>query len=122
MLPRLRPKARKRTGRIRCRAHLAWVRRHECCVPGCKSEFVEAAHVRRGTTAGMGQKPDDSLTIALCHTHHEEQHTIGEAEFAKRHNLDLHALVAANLFDLEHGKRVDARFAARDSAEDEEVA
>jgi hypothetical protein len=59
-----------------CAAHRAWVRRHYCCVPGCRQRPIECAHVRGGTDGGLGLKPSDKWTISLCQTHHIEQHHI----------------------------------------------
>ena len=94
-LPRKLPKHPKRDGRLRCPAHLAWVRSHGCCVPGCKTTSrIEAAHVRTGTGGGMGMKPGDEWTISLCRQHHADQHSLGEPAFGHRHQLDLRALAA----------------------------
>jgi len=94
-LPPRRPEARVGGGSLpqRCPGHLAFVRRHACSVagPDCDGP-VEAAHVRRGTGAGMGAKPDDGWTISLCRWHHHQQHTVGEAQFERLHGLDLKAL------------------------------
>ncbi|MBD8552470.1 hypothetical protein IFT85_17420 [Sphingomonas sp. CFBP 8764] len=47
---------------------------------------VEAAHVRIGSNAGMGQKPDDWRTVSLCAACHrgpraDAQHSMGERSF-----------------------------------------
>lgn len=45
---------------------------------------IEAAHVRLGSGAGMGQKPDDFLAVPLCgglDGHHALQHRQGEETF-----------------------------------------
>src|ERR1700720_3206525 len=39
--------------------HRRWVKAHGCCVPGCKTERVEFAHLRSAANAGKGQKPHD---------------------------------------------------------------
>ena len=85
---RLPPEPRKTTSRI-CAAHRAWVRRHRCCVPGCRRTPIECAHVRGGTDGGVGLKPSDKWTISLCRFHHLEQHAIGEAAFERRNDVDL---------------------------------
>jgi hypothetical protein len=72
-----------------CPAHRAWVRKHYCCVPGCKRMPVQCAHVRNGTDGGMGMKPSDKWAISLCDYHHLEQHSIGEAAFQDRYDIDL---------------------------------
>jgi hypothetical protein len=67
--------------RVRSPSHLAWVRSHACCVPGCKGMPIEAAHVRSSMEGGMGLKPGDDWTISLCAGHHREQHQRGEVHF-----------------------------------------
>ena len=55
---------------------------------------IEAAHVRIGSGAGVGQKPDDWRCVSLCGTMegcHHRQHTVGEAEFWK--GRDVEALI-----------------------------
>lgn len=92
MLPE-RINAKGRTDkRIRCPAHLKWIRGFKCCVPGCDMRPIEAAHVRTGTGGGMGMKPDDTWVISLCRDHHAEQHRVGEPAFQARHGIDLKAL------------------------------
>lgn len=92
MLPRKIPKPPKRASRWRSQAHCNHVRGHFCCVQHCNELPIEVAHIRIGSGAGVGQKPDDWHTISLCRLHHAEQHRIGEVSFAKRHSLDLVAL------------------------------
>ena len=59
------------------------MRGHACS--NCGSEVaIEVAHVRIGSGAGMGQKPDDWHTVSLCHECHALQHQIGEIEFWNR--------------------------------------
>lgn len=81
MLPPRIPRKPKRETRWRSQAHLAFVRSHQCCVPGCAGMPIEAAHVRLGSGAGMGQKPDDWRAVSLCKHHHAEQHRVGEVSF-----------------------------------------
>lgn len=88
---RLERPARRRDGRC-CPPHRAWVRRHKCCVSGCRQLPIECAHVRIGTDGGVALKPSDRWVVSLCRSHHAEQHRIGEAQFQKRHGLDLYAL------------------------------
>lgn len=84
MLPRRIPKPAKRASRWRSQAHCNFVRSHECCVTACDGRPIEVAHVRLGSGAGIGQKPDDFRAVSLCQHHHGEQHRIGEATFWKR--------------------------------------
>lgn len=88
---RLRSEARKATSRT-CAAHRAWVRRHSCCVPGCRRLPIECAHVRVGTDGGLGLKPPDKWTISLCRFHHLEQHEIGERAFEVKYDINLQLL------------------------------
>ena len=48
----------------------------------CRSPTgIEVAHVRFGSGAGMGQKPDDWRTVSLCKDCHRTQHEMGEQSF-----------------------------------------
>jgi hypothetical protein len=80
-LPRKIPKNPKRSNRWRSPAHLNFVRGHECSMKDCLDRPIEAAHVRLGSGAGMGQKPDDWRAVSLCKLHHTRQHEIGEVTF-----------------------------------------
>lgn len=90
------PKQLERYGSARnwrnCPAHRAGVRRHHCCVPGCRQQPIECAHVRSGTDGGTSLKPSDRWAISLCSEHHREQHRIGEAAFERQHSIDLYEL------------------------------
>lgn len=58
-------------------------------------QAIEVAHVRIGTGAGMGQKPDDWHTVSLCGGRdgcHARQHTQGERTFWANANIDPIAL------------------------------
>jgi hypothetical protein len=74
MLPQRIPKPKKRATRWRSQAHCNFVRSHGCSVAACHGVPIEVAHVRNGSGAGMGQKPDDWRTASLCRYHHAEQH------------------------------------------------
>ena len=84
MLPPRIPKKAKRASRWRSQAHCSFVRSHACCVTGCQGRPIEVAHVRNGSGAGTGQKPDDFLTVSLCQNHHSVQHHLGETTFWQR--------------------------------------
>lgn len=92
MLPRRIPKPTKRASRWRSQAHCSFVRSHECSM-GCGGRPIEVAHVRLGSGAGIGQKPDDWRTVSLCRDCHAEQHRVGEATFWR--GKDVEALIAA---------------------------
>ncbi len=80
-LPSRLPKKEKRSSRWRSQAHLSFVRKHHCSMPGCQGMPIEAAHVRINSGAGMGEKPHDHRAVSLCQFHHSQQHTIGEPAF-----------------------------------------
>jgi len=88
MLPARIPKRAKRSSRWRSQAHLSFVRKH-CCTNCGSSAGIEAAHVRNGSGAGIGQKPDDWRAVSLCggpNGCHAKQHLVGEETFwAGRH-------------------------------------
>lgn len=91
MLPRRVPKPAKRSSRWRSQAHCNFVRSHECST-GCGGRPIEVAHVRLGSGAGAGQKPDDWRTVSLCRGCHADQHRVGEATFWR--GRDVEALIA----------------------------
>lgn len=80
MLPPRIPKKAKRASRWRSAAHCNFVRSHACCMCG-STAAIEVAHVRLGSGAGIGQKPDDWHTVSLCHECHARQHRDGEVTF-----------------------------------------
>jgi hypothetical protein len=96
MLPPKLPKKSKRDGRWISRAHRDFVRSHACCKCG-SMVAIEFAHVRLGSNAGMGRKPDDWRGVSLCHDCHngtgKPQHNIGERSFWR--GIDLEALIDA---------------------------
>jgi hypothetical protein len=77
MLPPKLPKRPKRESRWRSAAHCNFVRGHACSDCGATAG-IEVAHVRLGSGAGMGQKPDDWRTVSLCRDCHQHQHSAGE--------------------------------------------
>lgn len=80
LLPPKIPKKAKRASRWRSQKHCNHVRSHACTV--ChETAGIEVAHVRLGSGAGMGQKPDDWRTVSLCKVCHQKQHTVGEKTF-----------------------------------------
>lgn len=93
MLPARITKKRNRSERWRSQAHLTFVRSHHCCIEGCQEMPIEAAHVRIGSGAGMGQKPDDWRAVSLCKSHHTRQHEVGERTFWA--GIDVEGLIEA---------------------------
>lgn len=106
MLPRRIPKPPKRSTRWRSQAHCNFVRGHACCACG-STAAIEVAHVRKGTGAGIGQKPHDYWTISLCHDCHSTQHRIGEDSFEKLASINMKAL--AEEFAKESPRRSEIR-------------
>lgn len=107
MLPRRIPEERKRERRWRSPAHTTFVRGFCCAMCGSTTN-IEAAHVRFGSGAGMGQKPDDWRTAPLCAGPnsnkqgqlgcHNRQHIRGEQsfwnEYAEIHGQTVEELLA----------------------------
>jgi hypothetical protein len=102
MLPPRIPKKQKRDSRWRSPAHCAFIRGFACAV--CHSTTnVVVAHVRKGSGAGLGRKPDDWRAVPLCdgsHSNadhqlgcHNQQHITGEDTFWK--GRDVEALIEA---------------------------
>lgn len=112
---RLERQERRRDGRS-CPAHRAWVRRHQCSVPGCLSRDIECAHVRTGTDGGIGIKPSDCWCISLCREHHREQHAIGETAFETKYDLDLTGLAKQFARQSPHRLKLSSAFNRRERA------
>lgn len=98
ILPRRIPKPTKRATRWRSQAHSAFIRSFACC--NCGSTVnIQAAHVRMGSGAGIGQKPDDFRMVPLCGGGlgcdgcHQLQHQVGEETFWN--GRDVEALIGA---------------------------
>jgi hypothetical protein len=70
----------KPDGWLRSPKHLSYVRDLRCACCG-EDAFNEAAHVRKGTDGGTGQKPSDYFTLPLTRYCHAVQHQIGEVRF-----------------------------------------
>ena len=99
MIPRRKPKQAKRTSRYRSQKHKIWLRGFECADTEvwCDGE-TQVAHVRIGSGAGMGEKPDDWRAVPLCKACHlDRQHVEGErtfwADYAKRHGQTVDQLI-----------------------------
>lgn len=91
-LPPRIPKPSKRATRWKSTAHRDFVRSFACC-KCCHAHGIEVAHVRLGSGAGIGQKPDDWRCVSLCKSCHGSQHNVGERTFWK--GIDVEALIAA---------------------------
>lgn len=105
-LPPKKPKKAKREKRWRSQAHTKHVREYPCVNCGSTTN-VCAAHLRMGSGAGLGEKPDDFLTTPLCDGPfsnidgglgcHQLQHNLSEPEFwdryAKRKGHTVHQLI-----------------------------
>lgn len=93
----------RRRPRVENKNHLSFIRSLPCVCCGVY-RGVEAAHVRLGDPlygkrdAGGQEKPDDKWTLPLCSKHHDEQHSMNEAEFWKALAIDPLRLALA-LFD-----------------------
>jgi hypothetical protein len=93
-LPPRIPKKPKRATRWRSQAHCNFVRGYSCS--NCTSPVaIEVAHVRIGSGAGVGQKPDDWRAVSLCRECHQAQHRIGETTFWKMALVDPEQLIAS---------------------------
>lgn len=104
MIPKIQPRGRIDKSalafpiapRIRSKAHLDWIRKQRCCVPGCARRDVEAHHLLQCEDAkARGLKASDAWTVPLCHTHHMALHLYGfEQEWAQGLGVDLIATAA----------------------------
>lgn len=93
MLPARIPKKAKTSYRWRSPAHLKFVRSFACSTCGSFAP-IEAAHVRNGSGAGMGQKPDDFRAVSLCKWCHLNQHRMGEESFWRNAGKDPEELIS----------------------------
>ena len=95
--------SRRKHPRIENRNYLSFIRRLPCVVCGTRQR-IEAAHIRMGNplygkpSAGMQEKPSDTFTVPLCAAHHDEQHSMNEAQFWMALAIDPLRLALA-LFD-----------------------
>lgn len=108
--PKLAPDHFKPKPRLRSTAHRDWVRKHQCCVPGCTQMPIEVAHINRAAHRGVGQKASDAFTVSLCQAHHSESHR-GEKTFEQAHGLDLMALAKAFYRASPHRRKLDDPYA-----------
>lgn len=58
--------------RVRSGGYLAHIRKQKCAACGSPPPS-QAAHIRTGNEGGTGLKPDDWLTVPLCHSCHADQ-------------------------------------------------
>lgn len=79
------PKPARRKDRV----YLRFIRRQGCLV--CR-RYAQAHHVHSG---GVGTKGNDYDTVPLCFKHHPELHTMGQAAFEQKHDLNLERSVMA---------------------------
>lgn len=94
--------------------HLRLIRQLPCSIRGCRSSWIDAAHVRAGNLdigkrhVGAAEKPSDSWTVPLCRVHHREQHSMGELEFWRSHGIDPFelALALSEAADVEEGQTI----------------
>ena len=86
------PKKKRTSDRWQSQRHRNHVRSHACVM--CDAEApIEVAHVRLGTDGGMGKKPSDFYTVALCKPCHARQHSEGERTFWQ--GRDVQAIMGA---------------------------
>lgn len=103
MLPTRAPKKQKRATRWKSQAHRRFVTKDFACASCGTLELVrECAHVRIGSDAGMGEKPDDWRCVPLCggpEGCHATQHRVGErsfwADYEKCHGQTVEQLIAS---------------------------
>jgi len=108
-LPQRKQKDDAPEKRWRGPAHTGWMTKTFACAMCGSVTNVVAAHVRKGSGAGMGQKPDDFRTVPLCdgpfaNVHgeigcHTRQHNVGEdtfwQEYRDQHGQTVDELMAS---------------------------
>lgn len=86
-LPERHRHTSRRDKRLRCRAHLNWVKQFACVIPFCNNDGpIDPHHIHEGSLAGMSIKPPDDRCVSLCRQHHDECHAIGEEKFFEKYN------------------------------------
>ena len=92
---RVRP--RRKTIRIREKAHLAFVAAQPCLV--CQRSPCDAHHLKFAQPRSLGRKVSDEFTVPLCRDHHQQLHRHGD-EIAWWANLRIAPLkMAEELWD-----------------------
>jgi hypothetical protein len=90
---RIKKQSVRQSDRVRCPAHLKFIRQHHCVIGGCNEVPTIAHHVRMGLAGGTSLLPPDDRAIALCNSHHttgpDAIHRLGEKQFEWRFGIDL---------------------------------
>lgn len=73
-------------GPLRDNPHRGRVNEQKCLV--CGLAYPHAHHIRECFPRHMGLKIGDDMTVPLCVTHHAELHTLNNATFWDRYNID----------------------------------
>lgn len=76
---------------LRDSSYLKHLRGQPCVITGLSANTacdVVAAHIRYGSTGGMGLKPPDSHALPLGALLHQHQHSVGETAFWRSHVTD----------------------------------
>ena len=96
ILPRKRPKPKRRTGRLDCQGHRTFVKSFYCVAYGLDpkypcSELIDAHHT---TTKGAGG--GDDTCVPMCRAHHSQLDSPGwsQKRFEEHYKLDLKAQAA----------------------------
>jgi hypothetical protein len=88
---------RRKTIRIREKAHLAFVAAQPCLV--CQRSPCDAHHLKFAQPRSLGRKVSDEFTVPLCRDHHQQLHRHGD-EIAWWANLRIAPLkMAEKLWD-----------------------
>jgi hypothetical protein len=88
---------RRKTVRIRDKAHLAFVAAQPCLV--CQRSPCDAHHLKFAQPRSLGRKVSDEFTVPLCRDHHQQLHRHGD-EIAWWANLRIAPLkMAEELWD-----------------------
>lgn len=91
---RIRSGIRDGDGPVEIPAYDQWLRGCMCILAGraghiCRGK-VRACHRRKGSHAGMTQKPHAWRQFPACDgAHSDDQHQHGESDFERRWNIDL---------------------------------
>lgn len=84
--------------RHRCRPHLDFVKGRPCCVPTCRADRRDPHHLTHIQAKARGETAGDQWAVALCRTHHNALHAMGDEAKWWRVQLVNPVLIAGRLW------------------------
>lgn len=82
----------QKTKRVKNKDYLEFIKGEACCVfHGCFGDIIP--HHCGKSHKGTGQKCDDTETIPLCVSAHNEVHQIGKKKFQEKYHVNFEQLI-----------------------------